>query len=137
MVSGVTAKQEAFARAVIEGRSLSDAYRSAYDCSRMKTSTINRKASELMANGKIAAIVERARARAAEAAGWSAAVAMGRMMEANAASLSAIVSDGETKQADVNAFLGTVDRLNALSGVSSAQDAGADAPVFVFEREGR
>lgn len=133
-MSRLTAKQEAFARAVVEGSSLSDAYRAAYDCSRMKTSTVNRKASELMANGKVAAIVDRARAKAAETAEWNAAVAMGRMMEANAASLSAIVSDEETKQADVNAFLGTVDRLNALSGVAPGHYAGADAPVFVFER---
>ena len=63
-----TPKQAAFAQNVIAGMSYSDAYRAAYDCAKMKTATVNRKASELMRNGKIAAIVENGRAEAAKAA---------------------------------------------------------------------
>ena len=52
---GLTAKQEAFAQAVSDGMTLSDAYRKAYDAENMKDSTIWSKASELMkTDGKVA-----------------------------------------------------------------------------------
>lgn len=71
VVSGamsLTPKQEAFAVAVAAGNSLSDAYREAYDAKAMKAETINRKATELMKDGKITARVAELRKPAAEAA---------------------------------------------------------------------
>lgn len=53
----LTAKQEAFCLAYIETGNASEAYRMSYDASRMKPETINRKAAELMDNGKITARV--------------------------------------------------------------------------------
>lgn len=50
----LTQKQEAFCIAYIECGNASDAYRSAYNAENMKPETIHVKASELMANGKIA-----------------------------------------------------------------------------------
>lgn len=51
----LTDKQEKFAQAVaLEGMSLSDAYRSAYDTARMKDKTINERASVLAKDNKIA-----------------------------------------------------------------------------------
>lgn len=50
----LTQKQEAFCIAYIECGNASDAYRSAYNAEKMKPETIHVKASELMANGKIA-----------------------------------------------------------------------------------
>lgn len=52
----LTDKQEKFAQAVaLEGMSLSDAYRSAYDTSRMKDKTINEKACVLAKQDNITA----------------------------------------------------------------------------------
>ena len=45
---GLTAKQEAFAQGVAKGGTLSDAYRSAYDCENMKDSSVWTEASKLM-----------------------------------------------------------------------------------------
>ena len=58
----LTAKQEAFCLAYIETGNASEAYRSAYKADRMKPATINRKAAELMDNGKITARLQQLRA---------------------------------------------------------------------------
>lgn len=68
---GLTGKQEAFAQAVAAGKSLADAYREAYDCSRSKDSTVYPRASRLMASGKVKARVAELRAPAVEASGMT------------------------------------------------------------------
>jgi phage terminase small subunit len=54
MPSGLTPKQEKFAREVASGKNQSDAYREAYDAGKMKASSINVNASKLMADAKVA-----------------------------------------------------------------------------------
>ena len=54
-MSKLTKKQETFCQMVLQSESISEAYRKAYDTSKMKDTTINRKAFELMENGKITA----------------------------------------------------------------------------------
>jgi hypothetical protein len=49
----LTVKQEVFCQNVVEGLSLSDSYREAYNTSKMKDTTINQKAYELSKNGDI------------------------------------------------------------------------------------
>ena len=51
----LTLKQEAFCQAYIETGNASEAYRTAYAADKMKTESVNRKAKELLDNGKIAA----------------------------------------------------------------------------------
>ena len=51
----LTQKQENFCLAYVETGNASEAYRRAYDTENMKPESINRKAKELMDNGKIAA----------------------------------------------------------------------------------
>lgn len=51
----LTPKQESFCLAYIETGNASEAYRRAYSASKMKEATINRKAKELLDNGKITA----------------------------------------------------------------------------------
>jgi hypothetical protein len=51
----LTPKQEAFAKAYIETGNASEAYRRSYDAGKMKPATVNRKAVELLENGKITA----------------------------------------------------------------------------------
>ena len=51
----LTAKQEQFVKGIIDGMSQADAYRSAYDTSRMADKTVHEKASRLMSDGKVRA----------------------------------------------------------------------------------
>ena len=51
----LTLKQMAFIHALLEGKSASDAYRTAYDCSKMADRTIWSEASRLRANPKVSA----------------------------------------------------------------------------------
>ena len=60
----LTPKQENFAQRFVELGNASEAYRRSYDASRMKPSTVNRKAVELLANGKITARVRELQAAA-------------------------------------------------------------------------
>ena len=60
----LTPKQETFCLAYVETGNASEAYRRAYDARRMKPATINRKAADVLANGKIAARLSELRKRA-------------------------------------------------------------------------
>lgn len=62
----LTPKQEAFVHGYIETGNASEAYRRAYDAKKMQPETVNRKAKELLDNGKIAARVEALRADAVQ-----------------------------------------------------------------------
>lgn len=62
----MTPKQEAFCLAYVETGNASEAYRRAYNASRMKPATINVKASQLLAQGKIAVRVAELKAVHAE-----------------------------------------------------------------------
>lgn len=64
----LTPKQEAFCLAYIETGNASEAYRRSYDAANMSESSINRKAKELLDNGKIAARIQELRAPAVKAA---------------------------------------------------------------------
>jgi len=64
----LTQKQEAFCIAYLETGNASEAYRQAYSTRNMKPASINVKASELLANGKIAVRLDELRKPAIEAA---------------------------------------------------------------------
>lgn len=51
----LTAKQEQFVKGIIDGMNQADAYRSAYDTSRMADKTVHEKASRLMSDDKVRA----------------------------------------------------------------------------------
>lgn len=59
---GLTPKQESFCLAYLHLGNASEAYREAYDANACKPATINRKAKELLDNGKIAARLTELRA---------------------------------------------------------------------------
>ena len=66
---GLTLKQEKFCQAYIQTGNASEAYRQAYDTSKMKSETVNRNAFTLVnANTKIKARVEELRAPALQSA---------------------------------------------------------------------
>lgn len=54
----LTGKQEKFSQAVASGMSLSDAYRDAYDCSKMTDKSVWEKSSELASNVKVSSRVK-------------------------------------------------------------------------------
>ena len=68
----LTIKQEKFVLKYLECGNESDAYRFAYDCSKMKNSTVWANASRLLNNSKVIARLEYLRNNLAEAAGISA-----------------------------------------------------------------
>lgn len=62
----MTPKQEKFCQKFVELGNASEAYRQSYDASRMSPTSVNRKAKELLDNGKIAARLEELGNRALE-----------------------------------------------------------------------
>jgi len=58
MAEGLTPKQEAFVQAIISGKTQSDAYRLAYDTSKMKPSSVHELASVLMTDVKISSRIK-------------------------------------------------------------------------------
>lgn len=64
----LTAKQEAFCLAYVETGNASEAYRRAYDARKTKPAVINVKASQVLANGKVAVRLAELRKPAADAA---------------------------------------------------------------------
>lgn len=68
----LTPKQEKFARKYLECGNASEAYRYAYDCSRMKDVSVNRNAFAMLHNVKIASRIDYLKAHLAEASGISA-----------------------------------------------------------------
>jgi phage terminase small subunit len=64
----LTQKQENFCLAYIELGNASEAYRRFYNAARMKAATVNRRATELLANGTITARIAELRARVSEKA---------------------------------------------------------------------
>lgn len=55
---GLTAKQRKFCENVVSGMNLADSYRNSYDASDMKPASVQRRAAELMVDGKIRACLE-------------------------------------------------------------------------------
>jgi hypothetical protein len=60
--SGITAKMDSFARHVAEGLSLADAYRQAFNTSKMKPRTVSNDASRLVRHPGVTAAIEAYRA---------------------------------------------------------------------------
>jgi phage terminase small subunit len=68
MADKLTPKQEAFCLAYVETGNASEAYRRAYSAEQMAPATVNRKAKEVLDNGKITARLAEIRKPAADAA---------------------------------------------------------------------
>ena len=114
----LTPKQEKFIQGVVSGMTYSDAYRSAYNCARMKPETVNNKAYELMQKGEISARVEKARAEAAKNAQWSLDLAVERVRKLNDEALSSLEEDGLYKGSpSVKALIDSTALLNRMTGI--------------------
>lgn len=67
----MTPKQEAFAIAVAGGNNQADAYRIAYDAKNMKATTIASKASILMTDGNVRAMIDQLKQQLADKELWT------------------------------------------------------------------
>src|SRR5690606_37554840 len=83
----LTQKQEAFCLAYMETGNASEAYRQAYDAEQMKPETVNRKAKELLDNGKIAARIAGLQEEAAQRNKITVDTLIGELEEARQAAL--------------------------------------------------
>ena len=102
----LTPKQEQFAKAIaLEGMSYSDAYRSAYDTSKMSDKTVNEKASVMKSQDKIRARIKEIRDE----------VDTPKIITAQKRKewLTAVINDPEV---DINARLRASDQLNKMEG---------------------
>lgn len=104
----LTHKQEAFAQAVAAGASLSDAYRTAYAADSMKAETVNVKASQLMANGKVTVRLEQLKSELSERALWT--------REESVRVLAEIAGGAECKPAE---RVAAVKELNSMHGFNA------------------
>lgn len=125
----LTVKQEKFIQGLIKGKSQRQAYKAAYSCQRMKDTTIDRKACDLMKNGKITARYEELRGEAEKDAVLS-AVEMRRKIikELSDIAFKNVESD--------NRYHGRQDQLRAIAllidlyGIQPVNDA-ADSGIKI------
>ena len=89
MSKKLTPKQESFCQKFIELGNASEAYRQSYNCSRMKTGTINSRAKELRNDGPITVRIEELQAEHRERHNWTVDDAMVELEEARQAALMA------------------------------------------------
>lgn len=88
-MTSLTLKQEAFCQAYIETGNASEAYRTAYAADKMKSESINRKAKELLDNGKISARVAELRGEIKQRHNVTVDTLLGELEEARQAALQA------------------------------------------------
>ncbi len=102
----LTPKQDKFAQAIaLEGMNKSDAYRSAYDTSRMTDKTVNEKASLLASNDKVRARIKELTEQAVSPKIISA--------QKRKEWLTEVINDPNV---DINARLRASDQLNKMEG---------------------
>ena len=119
----LTAKQEQFVKNIIDGMSQADAYRSAYDTSRMKDKTVWERASALMKNNKVATRLKELRDQLAKPTIMSAQERLElltRIAKGEEPEKVAQIVEGEVVEFEVPASLRTrkdaIDIMNKMTG---------------------
>lgn len=120
----LTAKQEKFCQGVARGLTYSDAYREAYSASSMKTETVNRKAKELIDNGKVAARINELKERALKRYDLTVDDIISELEEARE-----IAKETKTSAAMVSASMGKAKLLGLVTDNISAKIT--QAPTIV------
>ena len=111
----LTAKQAAFAQAIADGMTLTDAYKSAYSTGNMKSNTVSRKASLLAGRDDLGARVDELRDKLADEALWS--------RKDSVETLKRIADNGTLSEA---ARVSAVKELNAMHGFNKPQKVEVD-----------
>jgi len=119
----LTKKQEMFCIEVLKQPTLSAAYRIAYDAKNMSAETINRKASELMSNGKIAARVNELKAKVEKKELYTLEQSIKRDLKLIGRYESAldVLENNQASPSEIQAAERTIKYIGA-SGYSSAQE---------------
>lgn len=110
----LTSKQEKFIQGVVSGLSQTDAYKQAYDTSKMKENTIWNKASELMKNNEVRVRYEELINKHTEKALWNRSLAEEKLIWLLDKSQESIELMG-LKQANATSMLNTIKELNTLT----------------------
>lgn len=126
-MANLTPKQEAFARAYIETGNASEAYRRSYNAENMKPESVWRKANEVLANGKVTAMVDDLKAKANERCLVTVSSLTDELEEARALAL----QEGQPSAA-VSASMGKA-KLHGLL-VDKAELAGKDGGAIQLEQ---
>jgi hypothetical protein len=100
-------KQEHFAQCIADGMTQADAYRTAYDASKMKDSSIHVNASKLLSDAKVAQRVAELKEKLVTKALWS------REMSVKALVSSYKVAQGQNNSSGMT---GAIKELNAMHG---------------------
>ena len=109
----LTAKQEQFVLKVVEGLSKSEAYKAIYDTSRMKKTTINKRAFDLFNRKEIKERYEELMKEVKEQSIWTIERAVADLIWLKDEAQKNIENEG-LRQANSNAFLSAVKELNTL-----------------------
>lgn len=110
----LTTKQEIFVQRLIEGYSQREAYKFAYNCEKMKDSTIDVEASKLLANPKVSLRYQELLDEYKEKAKWNRSKAEEKLMWLLDKSQEDIEYRG-LKQANSSSMLNTIKELNTLT----------------------
>ena len=105
----LTPKQEAFCQAVVGGKTLSDAYRSAYSASKMQDNTINTVASKMMSKYEISIRVDELKAQLSEKLLWT--------REDSLQTLIAVIN----KPDNAGNIISSVQAINKMQGFDAAE----------------
>ena len=109
----LTPKQEKYVQGIISGMSQREAYKSSYDCSKMKDKTVDEKASRLMANGKVRARYDELIAEHKEKALWTREQAVHDLIWMKEQARNDVQING-VRQANSSAFISAIKELNQL-----------------------
>lgn len=125
-MSELTAKQQHFLALLIEGKSPSEAYKTAFDCEHMSARAVATEAWRLRSRPDIAHMLRHARQEVAERAMWNRQQAIERLMVVNDTSF-AEVAEGLADRDTARLFMDTTSALNELCDVGFELELRRDA----------
>ena len=132
-----TAKQEAFCLAVIDPNipDATAAYRSAYDCSKMKPATVNRAAKQLMDNPKIATRIAELRAPALKKLNITLENVLCELARVAFANIGDFLEIGENGKATTTLDGIAPEQLTAIKKVKTTEVLNGDGDVVGYNNE--
>ena len=110
----LTTKQEAFVQGLVAGLSQTDAYKQAYDTSRMKDDTIYSRASELAKDGKVTVRYKELLKQFSNKALWSREQAFNEYEWLKNKARESVEEEG-VRKANSDAFLSSIEGMNKMA----------------------
>ena len=130
----LTTKQEIFVQRLIEGYSQREAYKFAYNCEKMKDTTIDVEASKLLSNPKVSIRYQELLEEHKQKALWNRSKAEEKLMWLLDKSQEDIEYRG-LKQANSNSMLNTIKELNTLTDLYPKKNKEEDVNLEDREAE--